>query len=108
MPTSINQSGTGKAKAMHLRSEEAILSTMEFNEEQDYTFKQALWQNSKLRAFLNGYDIHEEINVNNNGNKDYLCKKNYSYKGKGFVEEMDHSDLMKLVEQNNQLDEQEM
>ena len=108
LPTSINPSGTGKAKAMHLRSEEAILSTMEFNEEQDYTFKQALWQNSKLRAFLNGYDIHEEINVNNNGNKNYICKKNYSYKGKGFVEEMDHSDLMELVEQNNQLDEQEM
>lgn len=61
----------------------------------------------ELRAFLNGYDIHEEINVNNNGNKQYLCEKNYSYKGKGFVVEMDHTDLMKLAQQEKKLDEQQ-
>ena len=80
---------------------------MQFNEEEDYTEKQAMWQNSKLRAFLNGYDIHEEINVNNNGNKKYFCKKNYSYKGKGFAVEMDHSDFMKLAKRDKKLDEQQ-
>lgn len=94
MPTSINPKGNGRAKTIELRSEEAIIC-MQMNENYGST-ELTMWQNSKLRAFLNEYDIHEEIKRNGNGNKNYICEQNYSYKGKGFLSEMDHSAFIQL------------
>lgn len=94
MPTSINPKGNGRAKTIELRSEEAIIC-MQMNENFGST-ELTMWQNSKLRAFLNEYDIHEEIKRNGNGNKKYICEQNYSYKGKGFLSEMDHSAFIQL------------
>ena len=94
MPTSINPKGKGEAEVIRLRSEEAIIC-MQMNEDFGFT-ELTMWQNSKLRAFLNEYDIHEEIKLNGNGNKKYICEQNYSYKSKGFLSEMDHSAFIQL------------
>ena len=45
-----------------------------------------LWQNSTIRAYLNGYDIHEQIK-NGNGNKKCMSKINFEHKGRNFFSE---------------------
>ena len=46
-----------------------------------------LWQNSQIRAYLNGYNLEQEI-LNGNGDKTYLPITNYNYLGKGFIDEI--------------------
>ena len=52
--------------------------------------KKVMWQNSKVRAYLNGYNLQKEIEQGN-GNKKYLAEHNYDFAGRGFLNEMDHS-----------------
>ncbi len=85
LPTSINPKGNGTAKTIYIKSEEAIMSGIPFYPENGKT-EQTMWQNSMLRAFFNGYDLHEELN-NGNGNKKYKTDKSFNFKGKGFLEE---------------------
>ena len=49
-----------------------------------------MWQNSKVRAYLNGYNLQKEIEQGN-GNKKYLAEHNYDFAGRGFLNEIDHS-----------------
>lgn len=48
-----------------------------------YNRRAMLWQNSIMRAYLNGYDLHKELQ-NGNGNKHYMFEKNYDFEGEGF------------------------
>ena len=68
LPTEINPNGTGRAKYIDVVTEEAILAGMPFyaNEENAKKVRNegygSLWQNSTIRAYLNGYNIEEELN----------------------------------------------
>ena len=59
-----------------------------------------MWQNSKVRAYLNGYNLQKEIEQGN-GNKKYLAEHNYDFAGRGFLNEMDHSAQMYFEAQND-------
>ncbi len=59
-----------------------------------------MWQNSKVRAYLNGYNLQKEIEQGN-GNKKYLAEHNYDFAGRGFLNEMDHSAQMYFEVQND-------
>ncbi len=85
MPKEINPKGNGKAKYIDVRTEDAILAGVPFYHDDHVTIC-SMWQNSPLRAILNGYDLQEEI-LNGNGNKDYKATVNYNFKGKGFLQE---------------------
>lgn len=64
MPREINPTGTGRAKVMELKTEEAIVAGIPFypNDEDE---NRSLWQNSTIRAYLNGYNVNFS-SVNNN------------------------------------------
>lgn len=98
LPSSINPDGDGSAKTLDLISRNVIITNIPMCEACDNdSSKDLLWQNSIARAFLNGYDLHEEIKDNGNGNSEYMFEKNYSFKGKGFLNEMDHSKVLKML-----------
>ena len=92
LPSFINPQGTGTAKTLELRSEEAILA-LNFNRSYGRTAL-TMWQNSELRAYLNGYDLHKEID-SGNGNKKYKTDRNYDYSGRGLLDEMDHGQILR-------------
>ncbi len=85
LPRSINPNGNGTAKTIYVKSEEGILSGIPFYPKIGKT-EHTMWQNSPLRAFFNGYDLHEELSKGN-GNKRYKANRNYNFKGKGFLQE---------------------
>ncbi|MCM1404387.1 MAG: hypothetical protein NC133_02710 [Prevotella sp.] len=88
LPTSINPKGNGKAKLIDLRSEEAIISGIPFYPEHgDVRGRDTMWQNSVIRAYLNGYDLHQEID-RGNGNSKYKNKENFDFRGKGLFTEI--------------------
>ena len=85
MPKEINPKGSGTAKTMVIQTYEAIISGIPFytnNKDNNCTF----WQNSPIRAYLNGYDIYEELN-NGNGNVNYKADKNFDFKNNNFLNE---------------------
>ena len=88
LPKEINPYGTGTAKTIFVRTEDAILSGIPFFPDcEDFEkTEHTMWQNSPLRAFLNGYNIHNEI-VCGNGNKKYMAKQNFNFIDKGFLQE---------------------
>lgn len=85
LPRSINPNGKGTAKTIYVKSEEGIMSGIPFYPEYGET-EDTMWQNSPLRAILNGYDLQEELNKGNGNNK-YKTNENYNFKGRGFLEE---------------------
>ena len=91
LPRSINPNGNGTAKTIYVKSEEGIMSGIPFYPEYGET-EHTMWQNSPLRAILNGYDLHEELSKGN-GNKRYKADNNYRFKGKGFLQEALDSSL---------------
>lgn len=105
LPKSLNPNGKGTAKTIYVKSEEAIMSGIPF-----YTkygkIEDIMWQNSPLRAILNGYDLYEELNKGN-GNINYKANINYNMKGKGFLSEMFDGVVLSSNIKNNQEQEQE-
>ena len=91
LPRSINPNGSGIAKTIYVKSEEGIMSGIPFYPKDGET-EHTMWQNSPLRAFFNGYDLHEELRKGN-GNKRYEADINYRFKGKGFLQEAFDSSL---------------
>ena len=83
LPLAINPKGSGKAKYIDIRSEEAILPAMPFFTED--VKENVLWQNTYIRAYLNGYDIHAEL-MRANGNAKLALNTNYVFK-RGFLDE---------------------
>lgn len=85
LPKEINPNGTGRAKFVDVKAEEAILSGLPFYPEYGQT-EYTMWQNSIVRAYLNGYNLHKEIDKGN-GNKNYKASRNFDFEGKGFLYE---------------------
>lgn len=83
LPKTINPKGNGNAKYIDIRSEEAILPGMPFFTE--YINDNVLWQNTYIRAYLNGYDLHAEMRKGN-GNVNLALNTNYVFE-KGFLDE---------------------
>jgi len=131
MPKEINPQGTGKAKTMILRSELAI-NTMPYfilapNEKKPHAqYKEiylgggivkdmfmgygsargCIWQNSLLRAYLNGYNIAQELEKGN-GLKSLGRKENFDFTDSGFLNEAFDYDLEKLYERRNKVSEED-
>lgn len=96
MPKEINANGNGQAKYIDVRTEEVVLSPMPFYASSSGGKKNInLWQNSLIRAYLNGYDLHAEIK-SGNGNETYIAGLNYNFEGKGFLQEAFDKDLSKV------------
>ena len=85
MPWSINPQGNGSTNFIDVRAEYGIMSGIPF-----YTFafdkNCSMWQNSIIRAQLNGYNTHQEI-ANGNGNSKYMAEKNYDFTKNNFLNE---------------------
>ena len=85
MPWSINPQGNGSTNFIDVRAEYGIMSGIPF-----YTFafdkNSSMWQNSAIRAQLNGYNTHQEI-ANGNGNSKYIAEKNYDFTKNNFLNE---------------------
>lgn len=103
LPRSINPKGRGTAKTIYVKSKEAIMSGIPFypNGRTKYN---TMWQNSVLRAFLNGYDLHEELNKGN-GIKGYKSDMNFNFKGKGFLQEAFNGISLQLEAQDEVIKE---
>jgi len=94
LPTEINPDGNGKAKFIDIRSEEAIMAGMPFYEA--WHDNKNMWQNSQVRAFLNGYNIHEEIKKGN-GNTECIAKMNYDFTKMNFLKEAFAGEFTKML-----------
>lgn len=74
----INPNGTGRDSFISVRTDDAIISGMPF-----YPFEKfdnsEMWQNSLIRAYLNGYNLYEEL-IQGNGILDYNIL-NFNFKG---------------------------
>ena len=93
LPQSINPNGSSDAKTIDVRSEDGLLSGTPFNTKDDYNTyhdgkEYRMWQNSIIRAILNGYNIHEEL-MKGNGSMEFAgpYSYNYNFKGHGFLQE---------------------
>ncbi len=88
LPKSINPTGDGSDNFMELESTDAIISGIPFNfphlHNNDDLEKIVMWQNSLLRAYLNGYPPQIAYT---NGDKNYAIDVAYDFKGKGFIDE---------------------
>ena len=62
-----------------------------------------MWQNSVIRAYLNGYDIYEEL-TKGNGNQEFKAKKNYDYKKNSFLDEAFGAEIEEDIMNSNNED----
>ena len=108
LPREINPKGTGKAKYIDVQTEEGILSGLPFYPEYgDEKGRDTMWQNSPIRAFLNGYDLHREIE-RGNGNKKYKNDQNFNFAGRGLLQEAGlNGDLVASASQSKEIEQQE-
>lgn len=108
LPREINPKGTGKAKYIDVQTEEGILSGLPFYPEYgDEKGPDTMWQNSPIRAFLNGYDLHREIE-RGNGNKKYKNDQNFNFAGRGFLQEAGlNAELVASASQSKEIEQQE-
>lgn len=87
MPREINLIGDGSADYVDVQTTQCIIGGMPFSLSQDVDDKNnSLWQNSLIRAYLNGYDIQKELK-RGNGSLENKAKRNYSFEGHGFLKE---------------------
>lgn len=73
LPAEINPKGDGTAEFIDVQTKYVIISGVPFyvgDPSDNYAY---MWQNSDIRAMLNGYDRTREISRNNNGNKDFMA-----------------------------------
>lgn len=65
LPKDINPDGDGTAKSIEILTTN-VLDCFPFSTEET---DNVTWQNSDMRAFLNGYNVHDEVLLCGNGNK---------------------------------------
>ena len=98
MPWSINPQGNGSTNFIDVRAEYGIMSGIPFytntNDENC-----SMWQNSIIRARLNGYNTHKEI-AKGNGNSKYIAEKNFNFTKNNFLNEA-FSNVLTLTKQTN-------
>ena len=85
LPKELNPSGIGTAKTIFIRTEKVLLTGFCFFPMCNGAEK-TMWQNSPIRAYLNGYDLYEELN-NGNGNVNYKADRNFDFKNNNFLNE---------------------
>ena len=100
LPRELNPNGSGTAKYLDIKTEEGIIPLPFYPNDKDKNI--SYWQNSLIRAWLNGYDLQEEI-LKGNGNKNYMATMNFNFKGKGFIEEMLSYEENKSMEEDENL-----
>ena len=82
MPREINPKGTGKAKFIDVRTEEAI-ATLPFHTER-LEENCNMWQNSTIRGYLNGINVN---NITTNGNPAYSAPNGGDFREQNFLTE---------------------
>ncbi len=111
MPKEINPKGSGMASYMDLISDEGIISGIPFYPvyDEDYELKSQLtmWQNSLIRAYLNGYDLQAEID-RGNGNREFKAEISFDFTGRGFIDEMLGDSRVIIDENSSELDKEEI
>ncbi len=107
LPREINPKGTGKAKFIDIQTEEGILSGLPFYPRcGDEKGRDTMWQNSVIRAYLNGYNLHKEID-RGNGNKKYKAERNFNFEGHGFLQEAGlNAEMVANVSQSKEIEGQ--
>ncbi len=85
LPKTVNANGDGSAKSMLLRTEKGIVGGMPFNADAKGA-NQNRFQNSFVRAYLNGYNIKQELK-NHNGIERLIGNTNYDFTGRGLLDE---------------------
>ena len=106
MPKEINPESrySNSGSPIRIRSDKALFTGM--MHEKNGEDLRARYQNSKIRAYLNGYDIHNELS-NGNGLIGDESSINYSYAGAGFLSEIDHSVVLKLQKVSSSKEDRE-
>ncbi len=82
----INPFATGKEEHLELRSESGIISGIPFYPEYIGTYSNE-WQNSLIRAYLNGIDIYDEIKRKNGLSKKKM-PDNFNFTKSGFLDQI--------------------
>ena len=105
LPTELNPNGNGTAETIYVRTEKVLITGIPFNPRcsKIETPEYSMWQNSPIRAFLNGYNLYEELK-NGNGNIKFKASKNFNYKGKSFLNEAFDEDVNTELTLKNQHD----
>ena len=85
LPKQINPQGNGSADTIEVWSENAITSGIPFYIN-DYSSNRSLWQNSIIRAYLNGYNLYQEID-GGNGNRKFKAQTNFDFTKNNFLTE---------------------
>ena len=98
---SINPNGTGETTEMKLMAEKVLLELPFYNggvdnKKNKYGF---MWQNSTIRAYLNGIDVNQ---IKSNANMEFLAEKGENFMGKGFID-VAFDEVVELQETNRKL-----
>lgn len=102
LPRDLNPKGTETANTLYVRSEDVLMSGIPFSPGNSILDTgTVMWQNSPLRAFLNSYDLEEQIN-NGNGKQQYSAGLDFGFKDCGFLEEAFDMDINLTQTQNRQ------
>ncbi len=102
LPKNINPLGSGTAEVIDLSCESSILGNIPYGLDGKNKYDN-LWQNSLLRAILNGYDLQEQLEKGN-GDPSRKNDINYNFKGQGFIDEafFDYNALTKQYTQQKE------
>lgn len=93
----INHFAAGNDNHLELRTQSGIISGIPFYPTDVDLQDSNEWQNSIIRAFLNGINIHEEIRRKNGLLKKRL-PENFDFTGKGFIDQMyEDNSIVKTV-----------
>ena len=105
MPAQINPNGTGLASTIEVLSKKTIAQVYTYypNSTDDY---RTMWQNSRIRAYLNGYNLNDQNNFGN-GNPNYRATDSTTgdlanlanFKGMGFIDTIWHETEIPLIKQ---------
>lgn len=100
LPEEINPIGTGRAKYIDVKAKDTIIAGIPFHV--NFGMENcSMWQNSVIRAFLNSYDLYEELNQGN-GDSQFETDINYNFKNKGFLNEAFDGILLNIENESKQ------
>ena len=101
LPKELNPNGSGKAKFIDVRTEQAIISGIPFYPDR-YEDNCYLWQNSTIRGYLNGINVN---NIKTNGNPRFSAPNGGDFsKGNSFLKEafiINNSKISKSTYENS-------
>lgn len=89
LPKEINPTGSGKAKFIDIKTDEAIISGIPFYPDSDDE-NCSMWQNSTIRGYLNGINVN---NIKTNGNTKFTAPNGGDFREHSFLTEALPSEL---------------